>query len=198
VSQYTSLIEGAVKRKLDWERDDKALQNIQARVRGPSVWMLANIKNALLLTTSNRSEAAVGYATMDGDTCGGLCPLGGIDKVFLVNWMKWVADTGPLGLGRIEAVTLITEQKPTAELRPAKDEQTDEDDLMPYEILDKIEKSFIRDRKSPVEIFKTIISKDAGEKEKLLLIEHIQKFLKLWQINQWKRVLFYLEILEKS
>jgi len=187
VSEYTSLIEDTVKRKLDWELDDKALQNIQARVRGPSVWMLANIKRALLLTTSNRSEAAVGYATMDGDTCGGLCPLGGIDKVFLINWMRWIAISGPLDLGKINAVTLITEQKPTAELRPAKEEQTDENDLMPYERLDQIEKAFIRDRKSPIEIFKTLLAKDAIEEEKLILIEHIRKFLTLWQINQWKR-----------
>ena len=71
-------------RPLTWEADDIALQNIQARVRGPSVWLLANVKNALLLSTSNRSEAAVGYATMDGDTCGGLCPIAGIDKAFLL------------------------------------------------------------------------------------------------------------------
>ena len=74
-------------RKLTWETDDLALQNIQARVRGPNVWLLANVKNALLLSTSNRSEAAVGYATMDGDTCGGLSPIAGIDKAFLLRWL---------------------------------------------------------------------------------------------------------------
>ncbi|MCA9074253.1 MAG: NAD+ synthetase, partial [Planctomycetaceae bacterium] len=65
---YTRKIETALDRSLDWERDDVVLQNIQARVRGPAVWMLSNVRNALLLATSNRSEAAVGYATMDGDT----------------------------------------------------------------------------------------------------------------------------------
>ena len=72
VQGYIQLIESAVERPLTWEQDDLALQNIQARARGPSVWMLANLRGALLLATSNRSEAAVGYATMDGDTCGGL------------------------------------------------------------------------------------------------------------------------------
>ena len=87
VDGYVSRIETVLQRKLTWDTDDVALQNIQARVRGPSVWLLANVKNALLLATSNRSEAAVGYATMDGDTCGGLSPIAGIDKAFLLQWL---------------------------------------------------------------------------------------------------------------
>ena len=51
------------------------------------LWLIANIRSALLLATSNRSEAAVGYATMDGDTCGGLSPIAGIDKAFLRQWL---------------------------------------------------------------------------------------------------------------
>ena len=99
VEGYVELAEEAVGRKLNWDDDDVALQNIQARVRGPSVWMLANLKNALLLATSNRSEAAVGYATMDGDTCGGLSPIAGIDKAFLRRWLKWLEQKGAVGVG---------------------------------------------------------------------------------------------------
>ena len=77
VDQYTQLTESLLGISLNWEEHDIALQNIQARARGPLVWYLANLGNALLLSTSNRSEAAVGYTTMDGDTCGGLSPLGG-------------------------------------------------------------------------------------------------------------------------
>ena len=63
------------------------------------VWLLANLKGFLLLATSNRSEIAVGYATMDGDTAGGLAPIGGIDKFFLRRWLRW-AETGlPAGAG---------------------------------------------------------------------------------------------------
>lgn len=87
---YVRKTEAALGRQLTWETDDIALQNIQARSRAPSVWMLANVKNALLLATSNRSEAAVGYATMDGDTCGGLSPIAGIDKAFLRQWLRWL------------------------------------------------------------------------------------------------------------
>uniref|UniRef100_UPI0040470787 nitrilase-related carbon-nitrogen hydrolase n=1 Tax=Roseivirga sp. TaxID=1964215 RepID=UPI0040470787 len=70
VSNYTATIEEALGRKLSWETDDITLQNIQARSRSPIIWMLANIQNAVLLTTSNRSEGDVGYTTMDGDTSG--------------------------------------------------------------------------------------------------------------------------------
>ena len=79
VKSYTRMVAGALRRELTWGSDDLALQNIQARVRSPSVWMIANLNNALLLATSNRSEAAVGYTTMDGDTSGGLSPIAGID-----------------------------------------------------------------------------------------------------------------------
>ena len=78
VAEYTSLVETAVQQKLRWHQHDLALQNIQARARAPGIWMMANIENKLLLATSNRSEAAVGYTTMDGDTCGGLS-IAGID-----------------------------------------------------------------------------------------------------------------------
>src|SRR5262249_25539177 len=78
VEGYVELVSRAIGRKLSWDRDDIALQNIQARARAPSVWLIANLENALLLSTSNRSEAAVGYATMDGDTAGGLSPIAGI------------------------------------------------------------------------------------------------------------------------
>jgi NAD+ synthase (glutamine-hydrolysing) len=176
--EYTGLAGSSIGRPLDWRTDDITLQNIQARLRSPGVWMLANIHNALLLTTSNRSEAAVGYATMDGDTSGGLAPLGGIDKAFLRGWLMWAQQT--LGL---EGLRYVNKLAPTAELRPAEYDQTDENDLMPYSILDKIEKGGIRDYKSPVEVFKTLrgICDDASLKR------HIHKFFTLWARNQWKR-----------
>lgn len=73
--------------------------------------------------------AAVGYATMDGDTAGGLAPLGGIDKPYLRAWLLWMETQGPVGLGPVAALRLINAQQPTAELRPPDKEgtaQTDE------------------------------------------------------------------------
>src|SRR6185503_10663434 len=68
VNSYKEKIETVLNRTIDWKTDDIALQNIQARSRSPIIWMLANINQSILLTTSNRSEGDVGYATMDGDT----------------------------------------------------------------------------------------------------------------------------------
>lgn len=176
--QYTQMIEGSLERQLSWEQDDIPLQNIQARLRSPGIWMLANIRNALLLTTSNRSEAAVGYATMDGDTSGGLAPLGGIDKAFLIHWLKWAEEKLS-----VTSLQYVNNLQPTAELRPPGEGQTDEGDLMPYPILDLIEKAAIRDYKSPVEVFKTL----RGVVEDRLLKSYITKFFRLWSRNQWKR-----------
>ena len=119
VDDYVNTVSAATGRELTWEHDDVALQNIQARARGPGVWLLANLRDALLLTTSNRSEAAVGYATMDGDTCGGLAPIAGIDKAFLLDWLKWMETTGPAGIGPLPALSGGQPGlQPTAELRP--------------------------------------------------------------------------------
>ncbi|HAM71855.1 MAG TPA: NAD(+) synthase, partial [Verrucomicrobiales bacterium] len=150
---YLSMISRAMQRELTWAHDDLALQNIQARVRSPGVWLLANLKGALLLSTSNRSEAAVGYATMDGDTSGGLSPIAGIDKAFLREWLVWLETAGPEGLGPIPALTAVNAQAPTAELRPSTSNQTDEADLMPYPLLDAIERAAIRDKQTPMEVF---------------------------------------------
>ncbi|MBN2530023.1 MAG: NAD(+) synthase [Deltaproteobacteria bacterium] len=185
VSSYTGILEKSLERNLTWEQDDLALQNIQARVRAPGVWMLANVKGALLISTSNRSEAAVGYATMDGDTSGGLSPIAGIDKAYLLTWLSEVEASGVADLAPMTFLTVITSQNPTAELRPLSSAQTDETDLMPYSVLEDIEKLAIRDRKGPVHIYKRLkLELDVPEQT---LKEWIKRFFTLWSRNQWKR-----------
>ncbi len=186
VDEYTKMVERGLGRTLSWQTDDVALQNIQARVRSPGVWMVANLQNALLLATSNRSEAAVGYATMDGDTSGGLSPVAGIDKAFLRHWLQWVEKTGPKGAGSIPALALVNEQAPTAELRPQESKQTDEDDLMPYDILDAIEKAAIRDKQTPVEVFQRM-QREFPKVGQGQLGLWVRRFFQLWCRNQWKR-----------
>lgn len=186
VDHYVQAIEQVLGRPLRWETDDAALQNIQARVRGPSAWLLANVLDALLLTTSNRSEAAVGYATMDGDTCGGLCPLGGIDKAYLRRWLRWLQTVGPAGLGPIPVLEKVTSQVPTAELRPPEAAQTDEGDLMPYEVLDQIERAAIRDKQHPIECFRRL-RVQFPQYTVQELAQWVQRFFRLWCRNQWKR-----------
>ena len=178
VQAYRETIETAVGRKLTWEQDDITLQNIQARARSPIIWMLANLDRFLLLSTSNRSEGDVGYATMDGDTSGSISPIAAIDKDLVLEWLRYAETV--LGY---EGLRLVNQLQPTAELRPPDQKQTDEDDLMPYAVLVKIEEWAIRERKSPVQVFE----KMCADHPKELLKGWITKFFRLWAINQWKR-----------
>ncbi|AQG80177.1 NAD(+) synthase [Spirosoma montaniterrae] len=208
VETYRGLIEKQLGRKLSWNTDDLALQNIQARVRAPSIWMLANINNALLLSTSNRSEAAVGYATMDGDTAGSISPITGIDKHFLRGWLVWLETVGlnitnvteptdrtslaigpltPDELIKVNGLHAVNNLQPTAELRPLDKKQTDEDDLMPYDVLNAIELSAIRDKQPPVEVLKLTEVQFAGRHDRDKLLIWVERFFKLWSRNQWKR-----------
>ncbi|WP_339866512.1 NAD(+) synthase [uncultured Algoriphagus sp.] len=180
VKSYTSKIEKAIGRKLTWEQDDITLQNIQARTRSPIIWMLANINNALLLTTSNRSEGDVGYATMDGDTSGSISPIAAVDKYFLLNWLRWAEKSlSRPGLAKVNSL------QPSAELRPLERTQTDEKDLMPYAVILEIEKLAIRDRRSPMDVY--LILSEELTLEPVTLKGYIKKFFQLWSRNQWKR-----------
>lgn len=187
VEKYVGMVSDSMGRKLNWKSDDLSLQNIQARVRAPGVWLVANVKNSLLLVTSNRSEAAVGYATMDGDTCGGLCPIGGIDKNFLRQWLIWLERKGPSGKLSIPALSLVNDQTPTAELRPKENNQTDEADLMPYDVLDFIERASIRDKKMPIEIFESLKAEYGKRHSDAEFLLWVERFFVLWCRNQWKR-----------
>ena len=103
-----------------------AAENLQARVRGMLLMALANEHNALILTTGNKSEIAVGYNTLYGDTVGALAPIGDLYKT-----QVWAMAQGMGGL----IPQQIIDKPPTAELRP---NQKDEDDLPPYPVLDAI------------------------------------------------------------
>ena len=186
VKHYIDIVSRSLNQDLSWEEHDLALQNIQARVRGPGIWLLANVKKALLLATSNRSEAAVGYTTMDGDTCGGLSPIAGIDKSCLRSWLKWLEVSGPIGCNPISALTLVNEQQPTAELRPKGLNQTDEADLMPYNVLDFIEDLAIGQRMAPVDVYNKL-RLAYPETENQTALTWVERFYRLWSINQWKR-----------
>lgn len=186
VDGYVRTVSAAVGRELGWESDDLALQNIQARARGPAAWLLANLRGAILLATSNRSEAAVGYATMDGDTCGGLSPIAGIDKAFLREWLAWMEHEGPAGVGPMPFLAPVNAQRPTAELRPAEADQTDEDDLMPYPVLDAVERAAIRDKRLPMEAYR-VMRAQFPDVDARQMGAWVVRFFELWSRNQWKR-----------
>lgn len=201
VKDYVSTINGALGYELSWEHDDIALQNIQARSRLPSIWLLANHKGFLLIATSNLSEAAVGYCTMDGDTAGGLSPIAGIDKSTILKINSHIMHHG-IGLDgfeqkfKVPAMSYIVAQAPTAELRPG-GEQTDEKDLMPYPLLDTIRQLFTCDNLLPEEIIATLkvgkeeqyrsVTLDLGVSTDEDIERCVRRFFALFQRNQWKR-----------
>ena len=187
VESYKKLISDAIGKPLTWEQNDLALQNIQARSRGPSVWMLANLSGSLLLTTSNRSEVAVGYATMDGDTCGGLAPIAGVEKTFLRSWLLNLESEELPFCPAIPVLNLINQQDPTAELRPPKEHQADEKDLMPYEVLDALEEALVLRRETPVQAFNRIAKVFQTRWTESQLKNWTRRFAHLFAISQWKR-----------
>ena len=101
-------------------------ENLQARARGTLLMALANERNALVLATGNKSEIAVGYNTLYGDTVGAIAPIADLYKTQVYQLAKALGETIPQN---------IVEKAPTAELRPG---QRDEDDLPPYALLDAI------------------------------------------------------------
>jgi NAD+ synthase (glutamine-hydrolysing) len=123
---------------------------------------------------------------MDGDTCGGLAPIAGIDKAFLLDWLAWMETTGPAGIGPLPALAVVNRQQPTAELRPPGAAQTDEGDLMPYRVLDAIERAAIRDKLMPVEVWERV-RPQFPQYEKCQLAAWVERFFQLWCRNQWKR-----------
>lgn len=185
---HHQLIAHALGRPLSWDNevDDITLQNVQARLRGSVIWMIANSHKALLLATSNKSEAAVGYTTMDGDTSGGLSPIADIPKSLVSHWLNWARQRY-----RLTSLDLINGLEPSAELRPNHEAQTDEDDLMPFEILDQLIYGFCQLALSPLELFKRYwpIWNSRYERPQDLQA-HIIKFVKLFCFSQWKRERF--------
>jgi NAD+ synthase/NAD+ synthase (glutamine-hydrolysing) len=110
---------------------DVTEENIQARIRGNLLMALSNKRGALLLTTGNKSELAVGYCTLYGDMSGGLAVIADVPKTMVYRVSRWLNETR--GRAIIPENTLT--KAPSAELRP---HQTDQDSLPPYDVLDPI------------------------------------------------------------
>jgi NAD+ synthase (glutamine-hydrolysing) len=123
---------------------------------------------------------------MDGDTCGGISPIAGIDKAFLRRWLRWLEMKGPDGIGPLPALSAVNKLAPTAELRPAAASQTDVSDLMPYELLDAIEHQAIGEKRSPQEVLDMVAAEFDQYNQHQLTI-WVRRFFELWSRNQWKR-----------
>jgi NAD+ synthetase len=123
--------------------EDTTEENIQARLRGVILMALSNKFGSLLLTTGNKSELAVGYCTLYGDMCGGLAVISDVPKTMVYRLAKWINREK-----MIIPEASIT-KAPSAELRP---NQTDQDSLPPYDVLDAILDAYVVQGKTASEI----------------------------------------------
>jgi NAD+ synthetase len=126
---------------------DVTEENLQARIRGALLMAFSNKFNHLLLTTGNKSEVAVGYCTLYGDMCGGLAVISDVPKTTVWELSRFVNARAGRELIPNNSITKV----PSAELRP---NQTDQDSLPPYEILDAILHRYVEEEKGPNEIIK--------------------------------------------
>jgi NAD+ synthase (glutamine-hydrolysing) len=144
-----------------------AEENLQARVRAVLLMGLANKFGYILLNTSNKSEAAVGYGTLYGDMCGGISVLGDVYKTEVYELARYINRDQ-----EIIPENSIT-KPPSAELRPG---QKDSDSLPDYDILDRILYNYIELRQSPANLF------ESGFDEAT-----VKRVLRMVNMNEWKR-----------
>ncbi|HQR11615.1 MAG TPA: NAD+ synthase [Casimicrobiaceae bacterium] len=146
---------------------DAAEENIQARIRGTLLMALSNKFGSIVLTTGNKSEMAVGYATLYGDMAGGFAVLKDIPKTLVYRLSNYRNS-----LGRVIPERIIT-RAPSAELRP---DQTDQDSLPPYDVLDGILEAYVEFDLSPGEIVGRGFPADA-----------VAKVVRLIKLSEYKR-----------
>jgi NAD+ synthase (glutamine-hydrolysing) len=147
--------------------EDTTEENIQARLRGVILMAISNKFGSLLLTTGNKSELAVGYCTLYGDMCGGLAVISDVPKTMVYRISKWI------NREREIIPTASLTKPPSAELRP---NQTDQDSLPPYDVLDAILEAYVVECRSTAEIIKR------GYDE-----ESVRRIVRLIDFNEYKR-----------
>jgi NAD+ synthase (glutamine-hydrolysing) len=148
-------------------KEDTTEENIQARLRGVTLMALSNKFGSLLLTTGNKSELAVGYCTLYGDMCGGLAVISDVPKTMVYRLSRWINRER-----EIIPESSIT-KPPSAELRP---NQTDQDSLPPYDVLDAILDAYVVQGKTLSEIVA------AGYDELM-----VKRVIRLIDFNEYKR-----------
>jgi NAD+ synthetase len=147
--------------------EDVAEENLQARIRGTLLMALSNKFGSLLLTTGNKSEIAVGYCTLYGDMNGGLAVINDVPKMMVYRLAKWINREKEI----IPAASIT--KAPSAELRP---NQTDQDSLPPYEVLDAILEAYVVNGRSPRDIVKAGFDEAA-----------VKRVVRLIDLSEYKR-----------
>ncbi len=154
-------------------KDDTTEENIQARIRGVFLMALSNKFGAIVLTTGNKSEMATGYCTLYGDMAGGFAVIKDLLKTTVFRLARWRNANDPYGTGSQPIPERIITRPPSAELRP---EQTDQDSLPPYEVLDAILERYMENDQSIEHI--VAAGFDAA------VVERVTRLIK---INEYKR-----------
>ncbi|HET8965513.1 MAG TPA: NAD+ synthase [Candidatus Acidoferrum sp.] len=150
-SVYESYL-AALKPVFGKRKPDVAEENIQARIRGNYLMALSNKFGSMVLSTGNKSELAVGYCTLYGDMAGGLAVISDVPKLMVYALAEYVNQKARREAGNSKAEVIpksTIEKPPSAELR---ENQKDVDSLPPYDVLDRILKSYIEDVRGPQEI----------------------------------------------
>ena len=145
---------------------DTTEENIQSRARGVTLMALSNKTGAMVLTTGNKSEMAVGYATLYGDMCGGYSALKDVYKTEVYALARWRNANDPFAGGESPIPERILTKSPSAELRP---DQTDQDSLPPYDVLDGILKGLVEEEATLDEIVARGFAPHAVEQVQRLL-----------------------------
>ena len=156
------------------------MQNLQARARGSLLMALANANGWLALTTGNKSEIAVGYCTLYGDTAGAIAPIADLFKTEVYRLAGYLNRSGEV------IPRAIIKRPPTAELKPG---QKDQDDLPPYAILDKLLRLYLEENRTPSEIIRRGFSRGL-----------VTSILRRVEISEYKRkqLPIALKVTEKS
>ncbi len=152
---------------------DTTEENIQARIRGTLLMALSNKFGAIVLTTGNKSEMATGYCTLYGDMAGGFAVIKDVVKTMVFRLARWRNANDPFGRGLNPIPERIITRPPSAELRP---DQTDQDSLPAYEVLDDILARFMENDESPSQIVQS------GHAP-----ADVDKVTRLIRINEYKR-----------
>jgi len=145
IAELMRAFDGTLRDQLGADLSGVAQENIQARIRGNLLMALSNTRGALLLTTGNKSELSVGYCTLYGDMSGGLAVIADVPKTMVYRVSRWRNESA--GRSIIPEATLT--KAPSAELRP---NQTDQDSLPPYEVLDDILQRYVERHQTADEI----------------------------------------------
>ena len=153
--------------------EDITEENLQARIRGVMLMALSNKHGHLILTTGNKSEYATGYCTLYGDMCGGFAPIKDVVKTAVFRLAAWRNAHDPYGTGASPIPERIITRPPSAELRA---DQTDQDSLPPYEVLDAIVERYMEDDASVA----ALIAEGFAPAD-------VDKVTRLIKINEYKR-----------